>query len=137
MTEEEVVRILRDHFESLFPKVCPNCNRCFATLREYIGITIRVGSPISYDAEFGDWKTTRPIGSVALANCPCGSTLALSTEGMVLSLRLELLNWVRIETQRRGVSPAELLAHLREEVRKRVSDDPIAGDISRRPESFS
>jgi hypothetical protein len=129
MTEDEVVQILREHFESLFPKVCVNCNRCFATLREYIRITIRIGPPISYDADFGDWKTAQPIGSVALANCPCGSTLALSTEGMVLSLRLELLNWVRIETQRRGVSPSELLEHLRDEVRKRVLGDPIPGDI--------
>jgi len=129
MTEEEVVQILREHFESLFPKVCPKCNSCFTTLREYILISTRIGPTMSYDAELGDWKTTQPIGSVAMANCPCGSTLALSTESMVLSMRLALLNWVRIETQRRGVSPSELLEYLRDQVRKRVLGDPIPGDI--------
>ena len=129
MTEDEVIQILREHFESQFPKVCPNCNRCFATLREYILITTRIGVPVSYDAESGDWNTRQPIGSVALANCPCGSTLALSTESMVLSLRLELLNWVRLETQRRGVRPSELLESIRNEIRKRILGDPIPGDI--------
>jgi hypothetical protein len=129
MTDDEVIQIMRVHYESLFPKVCPNCNRRFATLREYLLITTRVGPAKSYDAEIGDWKTRQPIGSMALANCPCGSTLALSTEGMELSLRLEVLNWVRTETQRRGVNPSELLEYLRDEFRKRVLGDPIPGDI--------
>lgn len=128
MTEDEVVQILHEHYESLFPKACPTCNRCFATFREYIQTTKRIGPPMSYDAEFGDWKTEQPIGSVALANCPCGSTIGLSTDSMLLPLRLELLNWMRIETQRRGVSPSELLEHLRDEVRKRALGDPIPGD---------
>ena len=120
MTEAEVTQIVRQYFESLFPKVCPNCNRRFNTLREYILSTKRIGLPRSFDAELGDWETTQPIGSVALANCPCGSTLALSTEGMALSQRLALLDWVRTETQRRGVSPSELLEHLRDLVRQQV-----------------
>jgi hypothetical protein len=119
MTEDEVVQILREYFEGLFPKAC-SCKRSFATLREYIQITERIGLPMSYDAELANWKTTQPIGSVALANCPCGSTLGLSTESMPLSLRLELLNWVRIETQRRRISPSELLEHLRDKIRKRA-----------------
>jgi hypothetical protein len=129
MTDDEVVQILCVYFESLFPKVCPNCNRCFATLREYLLITTRIGPTKSFDAEIGDWKTRQPIGSMAMANCPCGSTLALTTEKMELSLRLELLNWLRTEIQQRGVSPSELLEYLRDEVRKRVLGDPIPGDI--------
>jgi hypothetical protein len=128
MTEAEVVQAARQYFESLFPKTCPNCSRRFATLREYILITKRIGTTKSYDAELGDWKTTQPLGSVAMANCPCGSMLALSTEGMALSQRLALLNWVRIETQRRGISPSDLLESLRDEVRKQVLDEPIPGD---------
>ena len=120
MTEIEVVLILRHYFESLFPKVCPNCKRCFATLKEYIFKTQPVGLPISHDAEFDDWETLQPVGTVVLANCPCGSTLALSTQKMLLPLRLKLLRWVRIETKQRGVSPSELLDHLRNEVRKQV-----------------
>lgn len=120
MTEAEVVKTLREHFEGLFPKVCPNCNRSFTTLREYILTTKRLGPSISYDAELGDWNTLRPIGSVALANCPCGTTLALGTEGMSLSRRLFLLNWARIETQRRGLSAPDLLDSLRDEIRKQA-----------------
>jgi hypothetical protein len=128
MTEAEVVQTLREYFESLFPKVCPNCNQRFATLREYILTTKRIGRPISYDADSRDWNTTQPIGSVAQANCPCGSTLGLSTEGMALPQRLALLNWVRIETGRRGMSPSELLEYLRDEVRKQALSETNSGD---------
>jgi hypothetical protein len=75
---------------------------------------------MSLDAEEGDWETRQPIGSLALANCPCGSTVALSTQGMALPQRLALLSWVRTETQRRGISPSELLEGLRDELRKQV-----------------
>jgi hypothetical protein len=128
MTEDEVVRTLREYFESLFPKVCPNCNRCFATLREYIQGTKRLGPTISYDGDLGNWETALPIGSVAMANCPCGTTLGLTTGNMPLPLRLEMLNWVKTETQRRGVSPSDLLEYFRDEVRKRVLGDSIPGD---------
>jgi hypothetical protein len=84
---------------------------------------------MSYDSELGDWNTRQPIGSVALANCPCGTTMALTTVSMVLSLRLDLLNWLRVETQRRRVSPSELLECLRDEVRKRVLSDVMPEDI--------
>jgi len=120
MTKNEVVQILCVHFESLFPKLCPNCNRCFATLHDYIQNTTRLGVPMSYDAEFDNWNTRQPIGSMAFANCSCGSTLALGPETMVLSRRLELLNWVRIETQRRKIIPSELLEGLRDEIRKQI-----------------
>ncbi|HUC84163.1 MAG TPA: hypothetical protein VL970_03145 [Candidatus Acidoferrales bacterium] len=120
MTDAEVIQILREYFASLFPKVCPNCGRRFVTLAEYIQITKRVGLPMSYDADLRDWETPRPIGSLALANCPCGSTLSLSTEGMPMNRRLELLNWVKVETQRRGLTPSQLLDYLRDEVRKQT-----------------
>ena len=125
MTEEKVIQILHEFFESLFPKVCSNCNRTFATLGKYIQITKRIGPPISYDAAMNNWNTKQPIGSIAMVICPCGTTLALSTQSMQLPLRLKLLNWVRIQTQRRGVSASELLEHLRDEVRKRVLHDMI------------
>jgi hypothetical protein len=125
MIEAEIVRSVREYFESLFPKVCFNCNRRFETLREYILITKPVGPTMSFDAELADWKTAQPIGSMAQANCPCGSTLTLSTERMPLPQRLALLNWVRMETQRQGLSPSELLGCLRDEVRKQVLTEPV------------
>lgn len=128
MTEDQVVRVLRQYFESLFPKVCPNCRRRFKTLREYILITERLGPARSYDADLGDWKTTQPIGSVAQANCPCGSTLALGTEKMMLPQRLALLAWLHGETHRRSVSPSDLLDYLRDKVRQQALEEPSEGN---------
>lgn len=124
MTEGEALQLLREHFESLFPKMCPACHRVFTTLREYIETTTRIGPARSFDAELGEWTTTAPIGSLALANCPCGSTLAIGTEGMLLSQRLALLGWVQDETQRRGVDSSQLLEALRDEIRRQVLDGP-------------
>jgi hypothetical protein len=79
---------------------------------------------MSFDAEESDWRTTAPIGSLALANCPCGSTLALSTRGMAMPQRLELLSWVKVETERRGISASELLEGLRDDLRTQVLSEP-------------
>ena len=129
MTDAEVLQVVRRHFESLFPKTCSTCGWRYATLREYILTTKRVGSAKSYDADLGDWQTSSPIGSLAYADCPCGSTLALSTEGMALPQRQALLAWVRMETQRRGVTPSALLDGLRDNLRAQVLSEvpPEAG----------
>lgn len=120
MTDSEVVAVVPRHFESLFPKTCSTCGRRYATLREYVLATKRLGSTKSYDADLGDWRTTSPIGSLAYADCPCGSTLALSTEGLALPQRQALLEWVRLETQRRGVTPSALLDSIRDTLRAQV-----------------
>ena len=124
MTEAKVVKAMSDHLEGLFPKVCPNCKRRFATLREYLLITKHAGSAMPYDADHGDWKPLHPIGTATYANCPCGTTLALSSEGMPLPRLWSLLNWARIETQRRGMTPQELLNYLRDEICKQVLATP-------------
>ena len=124
MTEAEVVRIMREHLEGLFPKVCPSCRRSFATLREYLLTTIHVGPAMSYDAELGDWNPLRPMGTMTYANCSCGTTLALTSQGMPLSQLWRLLNWARHETKRRGQSPQDLLSYLRDEICKRVLAAP-------------
>jgi hypothetical protein len=120
MTDHEIIRMMHEHFTGLFPKVCRSCGRCFATLREYILDTRPLWPTISYDAEQGDWEPTQPIGTFALANCPCDNTLALSTEGMPLSKRHSALKWVLTETKRRGLSPVELTDYVRDEIRKRA-----------------
>ena len=120
MTETEVIEIVREHFKSLFPRDCPNCRRHFKTLRDYILATTRIGKTRSYDADTGDWHTKEPIGTVAAANCPCGNTLTLTTDGMKMENRLKLLNWVRIETQQRGIGASELLDKIRDTVRQQI-----------------
>jgi len=123
MTEAEIVRMFREFYEGLFPKVCPNCSRRFATLREYLFASQRLWPSLNYDIELGDYKTPRPIGGLAMANCLCGTTLALSTKSMPLSQTHLLLEWIRTETARRGIEPTVLLDHLRDEVRRQVLAD--------------
>jgi hypothetical protein len=124
MTEAEVIRAMREHLEGLFPKVCPNCHRRFATLRDYLQITKHLGPAIPHDAELGNWTPLHPFGTMTHANCPCGNTLALSSEGMPLPRLWSLLNWAKIETQRRRQTPRELLNYLREEICRQVLAAP-------------
>ena len=124
MTESEVVRLMREHLERQFPKVCPHCHRHFSTLREYILVTQRVEPSVCYDAEAEDWNPLKPMGTVTYSNCPCGTTLALSSHGMPLLRLWSLYHWARTETKRRGMTMRELLNHLRDEIRKEVSAAP-------------
>ena len=124
MTEAEVIRAMREHLEGLFPKTCPSCQHKFATLKEYLQVTDHLGPPVPYDAEFDDWQPMKPVGTVTLANCPCGSTLALSSEGMPLLQLWRLLSWARIETKRRSMSAQELLNYLRDKICQQVLAEP-------------
>ena len=127
MTEADIARMFREFFKGLFPKACPNCGRLFATHREYILACQRLWPSLNYDIELGDYKTPRPIGGLALANCVCGTTMALSTKGMPLSQTHLILEWIRAETGRRGIEPTELFDRLRDEVREQILDEPTQG----------
>jgi len=120
MTEAEAVRIMREHWEGCFPKVCSSCKRRFETLYEYLLNTTRQGSAISYDAESGDWEPLKPVGMITFSNCRCGNTLALSSSGMQLSELWRVLDWVKNETRMRRVTPRELLNYLRDEICKQL-----------------
>jgi hypothetical protein len=65
---------------------------------------------------------------MSYANCPCGTTLALSSQGMPLPQLWMLLAWARLETKRRGLSPQELLNYLRDEICKQVLAAPGQGN---------
>jgi len=130
MNREDVIRIMLNYFEGLFPKECPNCKHQFATLVEYIQGTTRIGQPVSYDAAFGNWQTTEPVGTIAMVNCSCGTTLALSTTSMEMPLRLKLLGWLKTETERSGVSASQFMDHLRDEIRRRALNEKGKGGDS-------
>lgn len=120
MTEAEFAMLMLMHFERLFPKTCGNCGRVYPTLRDYMLSCKPLGPVIVYDAELEDWNPEDPIGAVAQANCPCGNTLALGTNGMSLSAMRAALDWVRGETKSRGVSYQELLGRIRSLIREQV-----------------
>ena len=128
MTEATVIRMMREHLEKQFPKVCSNCNLRFATLREYLQLTRHLGSAVPYDAEAGDWNPLQPLGTMTYANCLCGNTLVLSSEGMPLHRLWPLLNWARVETRQRGMTPRELLNYLRAEICRQVLAEPESKD---------
>jgi hypothetical protein len=128
MTEADVIRIMREHLEGQFPKACSNCNRRFANLHEYIAITEHLGPAMPYDADMGEWQPTRPLGTVTYANCPCGGTMVLTSNGMPLLQLWSLLSWARTATQQRGMTPQQLLNYLRDEICKQVLAEPGPGE---------
>lgn len=121
MEEQEVLNLLYNYFCSLFPMKCNACGRVFDSLRDYIQVTDPVGPSVSYDAERGDWQTERPLGSFALANCPCGSTLSLTTEGLEPQDRKALLLWLKSQSESRHQTPSEVLGDVRRYVRERAT----------------
>lgn len=115
MTEAGVAQLLIKHGEGFFPKTCPTCQRRFTSLHEYVTATSPVGPFVSYDVESN--RNTPAIGTLALSNCPCGNTLSLTTDGLSIETRSRLLEWVRTEATRRGVSHTTVLSDLRIKMR--------------------
>jgi hypothetical protein len=123
-TEAEIIQMFREFYEGLFPKTCSYCGRVFATLREYMLTSQRLWPSLNYDMELANYRAPRPMGGLAMASCPCGNTLALSTKSMPLSEAHLIMEWIRAEMGRRGMGLNELLDHLRDGVRKQVLADP-------------
>ena len=124
MMDQEIITILYEHYTGLFPRSCASCGRVFPTLRQYILDTRPTGDAMSYDAELSNWKTAKPLGGAAWANCPCGTTLGLTTDGIPLPEIHRLLEWIKAETERQGITQQELLASVRDVVRERALRDP-------------
>ena len=112
--------MLRKYYESLFPMVCKNCGRSYATLCEYIQGTHRLWPTSDLDAELGHFEPVYPLGTMSMANCNCGSTLALSTIHMPLPQNRLLLEWYQIEMKRTGLDEKALSDSLRDEIRKQA-----------------
>ncbi len=116
MIEAEMMRIILEHVYKQFPKKCNNCQRVFSSYRDYLLHTERVGVPISYDLELDDLNPDHSSGNIALANCSCGNTIAISSSGMPLTQIWRILAWVKLESSRRGVSKEVIVCHIRDTV---------------------
>jgi hypothetical protein len=121
MTEDDVVLIVRSYIEGLFPKVCTRCGRRFDSLREYLIATTHLSTPVLYDDISGEIPV-EPIGPMSLANCPCGTTLAIGSRGIPPAQLVELLSWAKSESSRRSIGFRELLRHIRERIDEQVLD---------------
>src|SRR5882724_9309416 len=100
LDEPAIMRLIHEHIRGLFPKTCPKCRRTFASYRDYLAHTQPIGTPVSYDLEQGDVKPVDSIGNLSMANCACGSTLSLSSEGMPIADLWKVLKWIKLEVQR-------------------------------------
>jgi hypothetical protein len=124
MTDDEVAAFAIRFYSSLFPRECQHCGQRFSTLRQWIETTTPLRGAMSFDAEEGEWAPPEPLGTVVFANCPCGDTLALTTDRAALEMRHRLLDWIRVETARRGISASELIDSIREKVGSAVLRTP-------------
>lgn len=124
MTEGEVIRHMRAHLETHFPKVCGNCKRSYPHLRDYLLHTKHLGPAMPYDADAGNWTPDQPVGLMTYAQCACQNTLVLTSEGMPLPLYWRLLLWAKIETLKRNITPTALLNELREKICWQVLEEP-------------
>ena len=131
MNETEVIGIMRAYLSAQFPKKCSCCGRLYNSLAEYLRNTTHAGKPVSFDAESGDWQPKIPIGTISMANCSCGTTLAISSAGMDLITMLRLMNWARKETRLRGVGMSDLLEDLRFKIDKVVLQDDKWNELLR------
>ncbi len=122
MEEQQVINIIRNYLETQFPKTCSNCKQVYPSLENYLRKTSHLGMPVSYDAEFKDWKPKQQIGTVSLANCSCGNTLAFNSKGIGLLTMWRLLSWARKESRKRQIPVRQLLHELRKKIDRSVLD---------------
>ena len=104
LTDEEAAARTVEVLDRQFPKQCAACRCVYPTLRHYIQNTRRIGAVQAPDATSGDWEPQDPSGVLGFANCPCGSTLALTSDGMGLVTMWQILRWVRDRMQRHGLT---------------------------------
>ncbi len=127
MRFDEAAGLVRAHIERKFPKTCGTCRRVFPSLPDYIRTTRHVGQPVSYDADRNDWTPKDPIGTYALALCPCGTSLAIDSAGMSLVTLWRLMRFARRETRERGLTVSEFRVGIRAEVERQA----LAGEPHR------
>ena len=113
--------MLRKYSEGLFPRGCPKCGRHFATLWDYVRVTEQLSPVVSYDADLNDYEPLDPIGIFVMANCLCGTTMALSTERMPRSSKsIKYWDGSGAETKRTSLNPTALLNGVRNEIRRQL-----------------
>lgn len=123
LTDEQVVEIIESHVLKQFPKTCSCCGQEFASLAEYVHRTSYIGDPVSADADLGDWQPEVPIGTLSYARCPCGTTLAIGSEGIGVLTMWRLLRWGYVTSRSRGIPLGQLLAEVRDTIDLRALRD--------------
>jgi len=119
VTEDDVVQLVREYIEGLFPRDCSTCGKHFGSLRDYLEETTHLESPILYDDITADVPDD-PLGPISFANCSCGTTLAVGSQDMPPAQIVELLHWARSESLRRSIHVRQLLHIIRDRIDEQV-----------------
>jgi len=98
-----------------FPKSCTTCGATWRTFGEYVAVMKPVGAPIPDDVDDDD-----PIGLLSLANCGCGSTLALQCGAIAREIHQAFGAALARAASERGVARSVILVELRELLRARA-----------------
>jgi len=120
LNEDQAIRLILRHLEAQFPKVCGTCERRFSKLRDFIVATAPVGDLVCYTLDGMTNGADDPLGAVALSNCRCGSTLALTSNGMPPADFQALFRWVRRESEFRGMPVEAFLQYVRRQTRQKA-----------------
>ncbi len=118
-----------EHLERVFPRRCEVCGRPFATLHDYLAGKTRQGPVSSGSAEPRDAPASHPLRGLAFGRCRCGATLKVNSDRLPLSTLWFMLVWLRNEAASRGLTTAQMVNHLRDEVRTHVLALPTPGPI--------
>lgn len=123
LTEQAALQVLKEHFETMFPRNCSGCGRRFNDLREYFHETHSLGSMICNGGDAIDSTSTKPLLSITFANCTCGTTVTLSTMDMDESARCDLLQWLREEMKQVAAPPNQIFSALKLRLRRMVLEE--------------
>ncbi len=99
---------------SQFPKSCGTCATRYESFDAYVGSMQPIGAPIPDEAD-----ETDPIGLLSMANCHCGSTLALRCGDVAPEVHHAFQEALTRECEASGRTRAQVLVELREILRSR------------------
>jgi hypothetical protein len=117
---ERLLEIALAHSNRSHPRSCRTCGRLFEDLRAYFEATTTVGTPQCYDLP----DPNASIGTLALVNCACGTTLGIHADVFNAVEYPEFLALLDQESHATGAPPSEVLEHLRQTLRARVMGRP-------------
>ena len=120
MNQKDVVTTIKNFIEKKFPRECTCCGKRYNSLADYVRNTTRQGKMTSYGAEQVTPNPKKPLGALAMANCSCGSTMALSSDGMDSETLWKLADWVLKEREGRGTAIEDVLEEVRQHIIKEV-----------------
>jgi hypothetical protein len=99
---------------SQFPRTCGACHAVYSSFAAYVGGTTPLSAPTACEDED---DAQDPIGLMSMANCACGSTLALRCSDLTGEAHRAFMEAWRDESAATGRHPMAVLAELRDTIR--------------------